>query len=83
VSLTGSGGPSVTYKYPRTVPKRGENVVALTPRVRAANHLSLFSHRIQLSQEASSNTINTRALYPDETRITRRYSSLLIVLSCT
>jgi hypothetical protein len=30
VSLTGLGGPSVTYKYPHIVPKRRENVVALT-----------------------------------------------------
>jgi hypothetical protein len=24
MSLTGTGGPSSTYKYPRTVPKQGE-----------------------------------------------------------
>jgi hypothetical protein len=46
MSLTRSGGPSGTYKYPRTVPKRRENVVALTPRVSATNPLSLFSHWI-------------------------------------
>jgi hypothetical protein len=46
MSLTRSGGPSITYKYPRNVPKRGENVVALTPRVSAINPLSLFSHWI-------------------------------------
>jgi hypothetical protein len=28
MSLTGSSDPSITYKYPRTMPKRGENVVA-------------------------------------------------------
>jgi hypothetical protein len=32
MSLIGSGSPSITYKYPRTVPKRGEkNIVALNP----------------------------------------------------
>jgi hypothetical protein len=55
MSLIGSGGPSVTYKYSHTVSKREENVVALTPRVRATNPLYLFSHWIQLSREASAN----------------------------
>jgi hypothetical protein len=44
MSLTGSGSPSSTYKYPRTVPKRGEkNIVALTPRVSITNHFPYFS----------------------------------------
>jgi hypothetical protein len=42
MSLTGSDGPSITYKYPYIVPERqGENIVALTPRVGATNP---FSH---------------------------------------
>jgi hypothetical protein len=56
MSLSRSGGPSVTYKYPRTVPKRGEIAIALTPCVRAVNLLALFSHWINLSEEACSNT---------------------------
>jgi hypothetical protein len=43
MSLSRSGGPSVTYKYPCTVPKRGEIAIALTPCVRVVNLLALFS----------------------------------------
>jgi hypothetical protein len=43
MSLTGSGKPSSTYKYPRTVPKRrGRNIVALTSRVSITNHFPHF-----------------------------------------
>jgi hypothetical protein len=39
MSLTGTGNPSSTYKYPRTVPKHGEIIVAFdTP----CKHYKLF-----------------------------------------
>lgn len=43
MSMTGSGSPSITYKYPSTVTKRGQkNIVALTPRVSATNPFPHF-----------------------------------------
>jgi hypothetical protein len=42
MSLTRTGNPSSTFKYPHIVPKRRETIVALTPRVSITNSFPHF-----------------------------------------